>query len=91
MISFPFVLACLIVSCAVVSIVYSLTSPGDGERIVKETIQSFGMMLGGIVALAIAIVAIPWAKDHASPAVIGAVVVVLAAAAAVVGPRVFRK
>lgn len=91
MISFPFVLACLIISCVVVSIVYSLTSPGDSERIAKETIQSFAMMFGGIVGLAIAIVAIPWARDHASPAVIGAVVVVAVAAAFFIGPKVFRK
>jgi drug/metabolite transporter (DMT)-like permease len=90
-ISFPFVLACLVISCAVVSVVYSLTSPGDADRIVKESIQSFGMMFGGIVALAVAIVAIPWARDHASPPVIGAVVVVAIAAAFFIGPKVFRK
>jgi hypothetical protein len=58
-ISFPFVLACLIVACAVVSVVYALTSPGDTRRVIKESITSFGLMFGGIVALAIAILVIP--------------------------------
>ena len=59
MISFPFVLATLIVCCAVVSVVYALCSPGDKERVVKESITSFGLMFGGIVALAVAILVIP--------------------------------
>jgi hypothetical protein len=79
MISFPFVLVCLIISCAVVSVVYSLTSPGDSDRVVKESLQSFAMMFGGIVALAVAIVAIPWIKDHASRNVL--IMVLIAGAA----------
>ena len=59
MISFPFVLACLVVACAAVSVVYAMTSPGDGPRIVKESITSFFLMFGGIVALAVAILLIP--------------------------------
>lgn len=59
MISFPFVLSCLIVACAVVSLVYALTSPGDTQRVVKESLTSFGLMFGGIVALAVAILVIP--------------------------------
>lgn len=59
MISFPFVLVTLLVACAVVSVVYALCSPGDKDRIIKETITSFGLMFGGIVALAVAILVIP--------------------------------
>lgn len=59
MISFPFVLTCLIVACAAVSLVYALTSPGDSPRVVKESITSFGLMFGGILALAVAILVIP--------------------------------
>ena len=59
MISFPFVLSCLIVSCLAVSVVYALTSPGDAARIVKESITSFGLMFGGIIALAVAVMVIP--------------------------------
>ena len=59
MISFPFVLTCLILACAVVSLVYALTSPGDAPRVVKESVTSFGLMFGGIVALAVAILVIP--------------------------------
>ena len=59
MISFPFVLTCLIVACLVVSIIYSLTSPGEMPRVVGETASAFGLMFGGIMALAIAIVVIP--------------------------------
>jgi hypothetical protein len=59
MISFPFVLACLLLSCAAVSLVYALTSPGDAARVVKESITSFGLMFGGILALAVAIYVIP--------------------------------
>jgi hypothetical protein len=63
-ISFPFVLACLIAACLAVSIVYSLTSPGDLDRIVKESLLSFALMFGGIVALAIAIVVVPWIAGY---------------------------
>ena len=59
MISFPFVLMCLILACAAVSLVYALTSPGDSARIVKESVTSFLLMFGGIVALAVAIELIP--------------------------------
>ncbi|MBI4862288.1 MAG: hypothetical protein HY815_18825 [Candidatus Riflebacteria bacterium] len=60
MTSFPFTLACFIVACVSVSIVYSLTSPGSLDKVVKETLSSFGLMFGGIIALAVAIVLIPW-------------------------------
>jgi len=55
-----FVVVALIISCAVVSIVYSLTSPGDANRVVRESISSFVLMFGGILLLAVAIVIIPW-------------------------------
>jgi len=58
-ISFPFVLACLILACAGVSLVYALTSPGDTSRIIKESGTSWVLMFGGIVALAVAIELIP--------------------------------
>ena len=57
--SFVFTLACLTLACAVVSMVYSLTSPGDTKRIVSESLSSFGLMFGGIVGLAAAILIIP--------------------------------
>lgn len=59
MISFPFVMVCLVVACAAISLVYALTSPGDSRRIVKESLTSFGLMFGGIIALAVAILVIP--------------------------------
>lgn len=59
MISFPFVLVTLILACAAVSVVYALCSPGDQNRVIKETVTSFGLMFGGIVALAVAILVIP--------------------------------
>jgi carbon starvation protein CstA len=60
MISFPLVLICLLIACAGVSITYSLISPGETPRIFREAISSFGLMFGGILGLAVAILLIPW-------------------------------
>lgn len=59
MISFPFVMVTLVIACAVVSVVYALCSPGDPQRVIKESVTSFGLMFGGIIALAVAILVIP--------------------------------
>jgi carbon starvation protein CstA len=60
MISFPLVLICLVIACAGVSITYALISPGETPRIVREAVSSFGLMFGGIIGLAFAILIIPW-------------------------------
>lgn len=55
MITWWFALTCLAIACVVVSVVYALTSPGRPEHMVKETVHGFGMMLGGILLLALCI------------------------------------
>ena len=59
MINLLFVLGCLVIACAAISVVYALTSPGEPPKIVSESVTSFGLMFGGIIALAVAIMIIP--------------------------------
>jgi len=58
-VSFPFVFASLVVLCFLVSLVYALTSCDVVQKIVKETIWSFVLMLGGICLLAVVIKVVP--------------------------------
>lgn len=55
MITWWFALICLAIACLVVSLVYAMTSPGRPEHMAKETVHGFGMMLGGILLLAVCI------------------------------------
>jgi hypothetical protein len=53
--SFPFALVTLLVSCAVVSLVYAMTGSDEPERWLKETGTGFGLMAGGIFALGVVV------------------------------------
>ena len=57
--SFSFVFASLVVLCLLVSLVYAMTSCDVLETIVKETLWSFMLMLGGICLLAVIVMVLP--------------------------------
>jgi hypothetical protein len=54
-ISFPFALVTLLLSCAVVSVIYSMTGSDEPERWFSEALQGFAMMAGGILALGVVV------------------------------------